>query len=174
MKRPWQVWLLFAVCALGALVGMAWVTKQALRADEHRRLAEATAELEQRVSLALWRMDTELAPIIAGDVIRPPSEFRPISGRPEEPPPYVLMQFEANSNGQWVSPQIVNAGAKGKPSAASQESSRLTELSAQVKVPQLIAMLPNATLPSAAEAEKNLAANAGAIKPPPLGANSLN
>lgn len=175
MKRPWQVWLLFAVCVLGALVGMAWVTKQALRADEHRRVAEATAELEQRVSLALWRMDTELAPIIAGEVIRPESAFRPMSGRPEEPPPYVRLQFEASGNGQWVSPQVANADAKGKSSAApSQESSRLAELSAEVRVPRLIAMLPNATMPSAAEAEKNLAANAGALNPSTFGENSLN
>src|SRR6478736_5052960 len=78
MKRPWQVWLLFAACVLGAFSGMAWLTRQALEADERRRVAEADAELEQRVSLALWRMDTELAPIIATEVIRPPAEYRRI------------------------------------------------------------------------------------------------
>src|SRR5215212_6913901 len=105
MKRPWQVWLLFAACVLGALAGMAWLTRQAVEADERRRVAESDAELEQRVSLALWRMDTELAPIIAEEVIRPTSAYRP-AGRPLEPPPYVLLQFEAGPNQVWLSPQV--------------------------------------------------------------------
>ena len=57
---------------------MVWLTRQALHTDELRRAAEADAALEQRVSLALWRMDTELAPIIAAEVIRAPSH---VSGR---------------------------------------------------------------------------------------------
>src|ERR1700752_5317225 len=101
MKRPWQVWLVFAACALGAVAGMAWLTRQALEADERRRVAEAEAELEQRVSLALWRMDTELAPIIAAEVIRPAAEYRPVGGAATVPPPYVLLQFEALSKSTW-------------------------------------------------------------------------
>ena len=31
MKRPWQVWLVFVVCVLGAAGAMAWLTQQALR-----------------------------------------------------------------------------------------------------------------------------------------------
>src|SRR3954454_23087403 len=105
MKRPWQVWLLFAACVLGVLAGMAWLTQQALRADEQRRAAETGAELEQRVSSALWRMDTALAPIIAEEVIRPASAFRP-SGAAVKPPQYVMMQFEARDTGNWLSPQV--------------------------------------------------------------------
>src|SRR5436190_4711534 len=130
MKRPWQVWLLFAVCVLGAFGGMAWLTRQALEADERRRIAEAEAELEQRVSLALWRMDTELAPIIAEEVIRPTSAYRPAGGR-VEPPPYVLLQFEARPDRAWSSPQVYAKGSKDSP--------RLAELSKAVDLPRLIA-----------------------------------
>jgi hypothetical protein len=77
MKRPWQVWLVFAACICGVAVAMLWLTQEALRNDRLRRAAQANAELEQRVSLALWRMDTELAPIIAEEVVRPPSAYRP-------------------------------------------------------------------------------------------------
>ena len=31
MKRPWQVWLVFVVCVLGAAGAMVWLTQQALR-----------------------------------------------------------------------------------------------------------------------------------------------
>ena len=130
MKRPWQVWLVFVACVAGAAVAMLWLTRQALDADRMRRVAEAEAELEQRVSLALWRMDTELAPIVAEEVIRPPSAYRaetsiaqsfgpqlPVQQQaiPQptdmsnaisptttvEPPPYVLLQCEARPDGTW-------------------------------------------------------------------------
>ncbi|HVT29603.1 MAG TPA: HAMP domain-containing sensor histidine kinase [Lacipirellulaceae bacterium] len=137
---------------------MAWLTQQALRADERRRAAEAEAELEQRVSLALWRMDTELAPIIAAEVIRPPSEFRPSIGPPVEPPQYVWLQFEARPKGIWVSPQ---AGLK-----QAKESARLAELRAAVGLPQLVAELPNTPLPTLADVGKSLAAvNSEAVGP---------
>src|SRR5215208_6229050 len=126
MKRPWQVWLLFAACVLGAFSGMAWLTRQALEADARRRGAEAEAGLEQRVSLALWRMDTELAPIIAAEVIRPPAEYRPGRSTASDPPPYVLLQFEVTPRGIWLSPQAAGKQAKGSP--------RLAELSKAVNL----------------------------------------
>src|SRR5215468_8098237 len=115
MKRPWQVWLLFAACVLGALAGMVWLTRQALEADQRGQAAEAEAELEQRVSLALWRMDTELAPIIAAEVIRPPNEYRPSGTAATELPAYVLLQFEGRWPNTWMSPQVVGKGAKEAP-----------------------------------------------------------
>ncbi len=155
MKRPWQVWLLFAACVLGAAAGMAWLTQQALRADERRQAAEAEADLEQRVSLALWRMDTELAPIIAAEVIRPAAEYRPTDEVAADLPPYVLLQFEATPNGVWLSPQV--------PGKKSKDSPRLAELSKAVDLPRLIAELPSAPLPTVEEANKNqIAANAPA------------
>jgi signal transduction histidine kinase len=147
MKRPWQVWLLFAVCVLGAFAGMIWLTRQALEADERRRMAEAQAELEQRVSLALWRMDTELAPIIAEEVVRPPSAFR-LTGVAAKPPQFVLMQFEATAKGAWRSPQI---------SFPSSVASQLDALSNQIDYSALLAKLPNTPLPSF---QQDLAANA--------------
>src|SRR3954469_13399222 len=160
MKRPWQVWLLFAACVLGAFAGMAWLTRQALEADARRRSAEAEAGLEQRVSLALWRMDTELAPIIAAEVIRPPAEYRPVPGAATDPPPYVLLQFEATPKGVWLSPQVVGKQAK--------DSARLAELSKAVNLQHLVAGLPSAPLPTVADANRGLiAANS-----PPANANS--
>jgi signal transduction histidine kinase len=77
MKRPWQVWLVFAICVVGAAAAVAVLTRQALQANYLRQAAQAEAELEQRVSLALWRMDTELAPLVAAEIVRPPSSYRP-------------------------------------------------------------------------------------------------
>ncbi len=157
---------MFAACVLAAAAGMAWLTQQALRADERRRAAEAESELDQRVSLALWRMDTELAPILAAEVIRPSAEFRPTPGEPTDPPAYVLLQFECRPNGQCVSPQVATGKSKG--------STKLAELSAAVKLPQLIATLPSTTLPTVAEAGSNFyAPNSQSVSIDPNGDNSL-
>src|SRR5688572_32194906 len=125
MKRPWQVWLVFLVCVVGAAGAMAWLTRQARDADRMRRVAEADAELEQRVSLALWRMDTELAPLVAQEVIRAPSDYRQPLPLRETKPPYVLLHFEARFDGSCYSPQ--------EPA-----QSTLDKLAADIDVPQLL------------------------------------
>src|SRR5688572_10006097 len=154
MKRPWQVWLVFLVCVVGAAGAMAWLTRQARDADRMRRVAEADAELEQRVSLALWRMDTELAPIVAEEVIRPPSAYRPLADTPVAPPKYVLLQFEARPDGTWQSPQA--------PPRYSRDLPRLAELSRAVNLPQLLAKLPDTPLPTASDPNKSIAATQAA------------
>ncbi len=142
MKHPWQVWLSFAACVLAAIGGMAWLTREAVNADRSRRAAEAESELEQRVSLALWRIDTELAPIIAEEVIRPTSAYRP-STVAIAPPPYVLLQFEVWPKGNWKSPQ----SPLKRP-----ELPLLEQLSKATTLQQLAPQLPKMPLPSVAVA----------------------
>lgn len=146
MNRPWQVWLVFLVCVAAAATAMIWLTQQALRADELRRAAEAETELEQRVSLALWQMDTALAPIIAEEVIRPAAAYRP-GETAVEPPPYVLLQFAARDKGNWWTPQ--------QPITQSRELPRLIELREAVDFPRLLAELPDTPLPTAAELDQS-------------------
>jgi signal transduction histidine kinase len=163
MKRPWQVWLVFVAGVVGAALAMAWLTRQALQADRLRRVAEADAELEQRVSLALWRMDTELAPIVAEEVIRSPSAYR--AAFLTVPPPYVVLQFEAGSDGRWHSPQVPENHRPQQPAASdrttediSKRSAQFAELIAAIRIPELMAELPEAPLPSLAAAGSNLLA----------------
>jgi signal transduction histidine kinase len=150
MKRPWQVWLVFVACVVGAAGAMLWLTRQALDADRMRRVAEGEAELEQRVSLALWRMDTELAPIVAEEVIRPPSAYRPLAETPVDPPKYVLLQFEARPDGTWQSPQM--------PLTYSRMLPQLAELSEAVDAHELLAKLPDTPLPTTADLTRSIAA----------------
>jgi signal transduction histidine kinase len=150
MKRPWQVWLAFALCVAGAAIAMAWLTRQALDADRLRRLAEAEAELEQRVSLALWRMDTELAPLVAQEVIRAPSDYRQPLPLRETKPPYVLLHFEAGFDGRCYSPQ--------EPA-----KSTLDQLASDLDVPKLLAELPDTPLPTIRLANVEPTANPAAL-----------
>ena len=76
MKRTWQTWIAFALCAGVAVAALSWLTIEAVRADLDRSQANHQAELEQKISLVLWRMDTKLAPLIAEEVAKPASFYR--------------------------------------------------------------------------------------------------
>ncbi len=170
MKRPWQVWVGFLLCVVGAAAAMVWLSQQALRTDERRRAAEAETELEQQVSLALWRMDTALAPIIAEEVIRPPSAYRSVAVQAPNPPAqqqdvqvpaqapavplpeYVLLHFEARPDGTWHSPQAGNSIA----------DVRCEALSKSVQLPVLMYSCPTITIPSMADVGRNIKAQQSA------------
>ncbi len=119
MKRPWQVWLLFAICALAAVAGMAWLSRGMIESD--RELAHALAERDRqrRINQAVWRMDGQLAPLVAEEVARPASFYTPpapVQSRAQqavqmpfvpEPyvPPHVVAYFEHDlASGEWSSP----------------------------------------------------------------------
>jgi signal transduction histidine kinase len=171
MKRPWQVWLAFTLCSALVAAAMGWLTVHALRVDRERGEARAEAELEQRVSLALWRMDTKLAPLIAEEVARPPAFYdsfitiNPGAGKgiaPEQvpspllngAPSNVLLNFDASADGKWKSPQappaelvgLANAFGCSTPTIESNRE-RLAKLSQKIDVAALVAQLPAQPLP---------------------------
>jgi len=71
MKRTGLLWSAFAVCLAVVLAAMAWVSGTALRLDEAEARARQQAALEENVRLALWRMDSALAPLLAQESARP-------------------------------------------------------------------------------------------------------
>ena len=115
-----------------------------------RRAAEAEAELEQRVSLALWRMDTELAPIVAEEVIRPPSAYRPLTTRRLIRPRTCCCSSRRGRMGRGNRRRCRSSYSRGLP--------QLAELSTAVDLPQLLAELPDTPLPTAAELNRSIAA----------------
>jgi signal transduction histidine kinase len=75
-SRPWIAWLIFAAGALLVLEGLGWVTWQALRFESREREARAESRTQEAIRLALWRMESELAPIIAQESARPYFHYR--------------------------------------------------------------------------------------------------
>ena len=75
MRRVWYVWTAFGLALAVALGGMAWVTVSALRLDRAEAEARRQAELEDRVRLALWRMDSALTPLIGRESGHPASAY---------------------------------------------------------------------------------------------------
>lgn len=192
MKRPWQVWFAFALCSLLVAAAMGGLTRHALRVDRERSAARAEAELEQRVSLALWRMDTKLAPLIAEEATRPHELYDPFitvggpmgkgrSGQELIPSPLltslpenVLMNFSCAADGEWSSPQAppVEQSELAVDNGLSQPAldanrQKLNLLAQSVDVSKLISLLPRQPLPS----QSTGVANAPASRDPNQAAN---
>jgi signal transduction histidine kinase len=71
MTRPWHIWSVFAACATLAVVAAGWVSIKALQADANEHAAREKSILEENTRLALWRMDSLMAPLVAQENARP-------------------------------------------------------------------------------------------------------
>jgi len=75
MSRPSHIWIIFTACFALLLAALGWITFTALRLDRAQQQAQQQAEQEERVRLALWRMDSSLAPLIIEESARPASAY---------------------------------------------------------------------------------------------------
>ena len=156
MNRPLHTWLLFAGSLAVLLIGLAWVSWMALRLDHAHAEAQQKANFEEKVRLALWRMDSTLAPLIVQESSRPyftynsfyPAEraynrmFGQLSkGEVLVPSPLltqsssnVLIHFQYGPDGKLTSPQVPDESQKLAakvaffPDQTQQAKARLTKL----------------------------------------------
>jgi len=128
MRRPWHIWSAFLLALAISLAGMGWVSLTALRLDRTEHRARLQAAREAKVKLALWRMDSALAPLIAQENYRPyftyhafyPAEraytrlFQPVDPGEVLVPspllgqvsPYIRLHFQFAPDGTLTSPQV--------------------------------------------------------------------
>ena len=91
----WWVWGMLMLCAALVLGAMTWLTRHVIGSERERAVAEARADLQERVRLALWRMDAAGAAIIVEENQRP-------AGRTEASPSssgVAKMRFEISESG---------------------------------------------------------------------------
>src|SRR5213075_700259 len=69
MRRP-ILWIIFPLCLIVGLAAMGWISLTVLKLDRQ-------AQVEENVRLALWRMDSALAPLIAQETARPYFAYSP-------------------------------------------------------------------------------------------------
>src|SRR5690606_23376837 len=99
-----------------------------LRLEHERAVATFEAQRLESIRLALWRMDSVIAPIIAQEAARPyfhylsyypeqraftrvwepvkPGEVLVPSPLVEGTPPYVMLHFQISADGRVTSPQV--------------------------------------------------------------------
>lgn len=70
-RRSWITLALFGASLLVVLLGIAWISDAALSLVDREVEARRQAAVEENVRLALWRMDSSLAPLIANESARP-------------------------------------------------------------------------------------------------------
>ncbi len=128
MHRPWQIWSIFAACLMAVMVAVGWLSFRALESDRRDAKAQQQAILEENARLALWRMDSMMANLVAQESARPYFVYRsflPVevaatkvsasTGNQKEgstpspllaqPNPLISIYFQVNSDGSTASPQ---------------------------------------------------------------------
>jgi signal transduction histidine kinase len=128
MNRPFYTWIVFGLCLVLLLGSMGWVTATVLRLDQESATARERAVLEENIRLALWRMDSSVAPLIGRENARPyyeyhafypaeraytrmlakiqPGEVMVPSPLLTDVPPQILLHFQYEPGGQVTSPQV--------------------------------------------------------------------
>jgi signal transduction histidine kinase len=115
------------ICALAVVEGLGWVTWQALRLETRERQAQAQSDFSELTRLALWRMESEITPILAHESARPyfhyrsfyfadhaynrmfqqveTGEFQVASPLLESPGQYIRLHYQVEPDGTITSPQ---------------------------------------------------------------------
>ncbi|MCP5536317.1 MAG: hypothetical protein H7A51_08805 [Akkermansiaceae bacterium] len=114
MNKPWVIWSFSALIALLVFGAMAAITQHTLGLEKERAMAEAKAELEGRIRIALWRMDTAASGILAEENNRPSWHFRDVDLNKRtqlsplnlDVPENVKLHFEVKPGGAVSTPQI--------------------------------------------------------------------
>ena len=124
---------LIAFLAVAVLVagGLGWATVAALRLENEQIAERAEAERASKIRLALWRLDSPIAPLLAREDSRPVDQYSAIYSPPLalyntgdvaapgavivpspllyiELPEWMLLHFQADQVNGWDSPQILS------------------------------------------------------------------
>ena len=128
MRKPLHIWIIFLACFVLLLAAMGWLGWHTLALERERETGARDAERQERIRLALWRLDFQASALLMRENARPPHDFRPFHS-PEglvnktysnvakgevlvpspllaEMPEHVLLHFQMDSRGQVMSPQV--------------------------------------------------------------------
>jgi signal transduction histidine kinase len=126
MRSTWHVWTAFAVSLAMIVAAVAWLSVRALKSEDAEATALGQAAAEQNARLALWRIDSALAPLVTQESARPYFAYRtfinsdlPAVGKgkamlPSQLPsplivertPQVLLHFQIDAANQFTSPRV--------------------------------------------------------------------
>ena len=129
MRRVRFLWLVYGVCVAVAAFGMAYLTHHALRLERTEREARVEAAVQERVRLALWRMEVAALALLTNPF--PPNLLKArLLLRPGKTPQLLLLE------GRLEKPLPA-----GKILSAAKKSFASSNQQAQ-KVPQTLPPLP--------------------------------
>ena len=194
MRGSWHIWLAFSLALALSLAGMGWVSLTALRLDDSERRAQLEAARDENVKLALWRIDSALAPLLAQENYRPyftyqafyPAEraytrlFQPVDkGDVLVPSPllsqvslYIVLHFQFDPRGEIASPQVPDGNMRDLAEVAYTthegivaSAARLERLKGFVNRARLLLALPEPEPPQEIEQPGGTQARSPAAQP---------
>src|SRR5215204_522117 len=160
--RRGLLWFIFSLCVIIGLAAMAWISLTVVRLDRQ-------AQVEENVRLALWRMDSSLAPLIAQETARPYFAYSPFirtqraynkaysevevmipSPLLTQDSPLIRMHFDFAADGAFTCPQVPQGNQADIALARSyttrahidEASAAMEELRELVNAGELLARLP--------------------------------
>jgi signal transduction histidine kinase len=156
------LWIIFSICLTVGFLAMGWISLTVLRLDRR-------AQVEENVRLALWRMDSSLAPLIAQETARPYFAYSPFirtqraytkaysevevmipSPLLTQDSPLIRLHFDFAADGTFTCPQVPMGNQADIALARSyttrehidEASVAMEELSKFVNAGELLARLP--------------------------------
>jgi signal transduction histidine kinase len=117
--KPWHSLVGFGIALLFGLGGVTCLSAAVLDRDYAEKVALRRATLEENVRLSLWRMDSELAPLIANESTRPQKDWIRLPAQSFQPrSSYVRVHFQFDDGGGVYSPedpdQLAELGTTGE------------------------------------------------------------
>lgn len=105
MTRRAPYLMVFLGCLVVFVLALGWIGRQVLQLERKELLANAQVELEGRIRLALWRIDSEVGVFLAQENARPFSDYSPDppSGR------FALFYFQIVPDQQRVNPLLTKS-----------------------------------------------------------------
>jgi signal transduction histidine kinase len=91
VSRARRWWLVFAACNVVVALALVWITRVVLDLERRELAARAETDYQQSLRLAMWRMDSWLALLLAREAARPDTETD-----------YVTLRFEMQEDGTLV------------------------------------------------------------------------
>lgn len=174
-------WLVAYLAGVGVVLGgLGFATALALRLERQEREARAEARLQESLRLALWRMESTLAPIIAREAARSYEQYdsfmrpdRPVGRMGPEPSPlllsrprFVRLHFQRSEDGTVWSPQVPATASDLEPALAlGLDEARLRRDRATLEELDLILRRDPLSLEYAAAASPTRAAGEGTERP---------
>lgn len=113
---PRKIWLLWFALIAAAFIVVLWLSLQTIELDRLREvdrneteITRQEADLQNRISNAVYRMDLKLLPLVSAEAARPPSFYQTqgqkSSVATEQTPAEVLLYFQIDQNNKLTCPQ---------------------------------------------------------------------
>jgi len=117
VSRASRWWIVFGTCNVVVALALIWTTRVVVELERSERRARTESDYQESLRLAMWRMDSWLALLLAREAARPSIDYQPPSAHDDldglllSPllnleSDYITLHFEIDANGRVTSPQV--------------------------------------------------------------------